>query len=95
MLLGMTGPADAALPVPLVTLEGVRVTQGGTTVLSDVTFTVRAGEAWLLTGPNGGGKSSLLGVLRGDLSPQEGRRRYVLEGECACRQCGRGGCCRW
>ncbi|WP_188963716.1 ATP-binding cassette domain-containing protein [Deinococcus aquiradiocola] len=77
----MTGPADAALPVPLVTLEGVRVTQGGATVLSDVTFTVRAGEAWLLTGPNGGGKSSLLGVLRGDLSPQEGRRRYVLEGE--------------
>ena len=50
-------------------------------VLQNLNFQLRPGEAWLLTGPNGGGKSSFLGLLRGDLSPTSGRRSYVLEGQ--------------
>ncbi|WP_407568995.1 ATP-binding cassette domain-containing protein [Deinococcus altitudinis] len=70
------------LPVPpLVTLQDVSVTQGGQVVLSDLNFRLLPGEAWLLTGPNGGGKSSFLGLLRGDLSPMSGTRRYTLEGQ--------------
>ncbi len=50
-------------------------------VLQGLNWQLRPGEAWLLTGPNGGGKSSFLGLLRGDLSPVSGRRSYVLEGQ--------------
>jgi len=64
-----------------VTLHDVSATQGGLTVLSGLTWQLAPGEAWLLTGPNGGGKSSFLGLLRGDLSPMSGTRRYVLEGQ--------------
>ncbi|XLE19980.1 ATP-binding cassette domain-containing protein [Deinococcus radiomollis] len=66
---------------PLVTLQDVSVTQGGLTVLSGLNFQLFPGEAWLLTGPNGGGKSSFLGLLRGELSPMSGTRRYTLEGQ--------------
>lgn len=62
-------------------LRDVSVTQGGVTVLNGLNFRLLPGEAWLLTGPNGGGKSSFLGLLRGDLSPMSGTRRYTLEGQ--------------
>ncbi|MGY2892661.1 ATP-binding cassette domain-containing protein [Deinococcus sp. UYEF24] len=73
-------PSRAPAP-PLVTLQDVSVTQGGVAVLSRLNFRLFPGEAWLLTGPNGGGKSSFLGLLRGDLSPMSGVRRYTLEGQ--------------
>ena len=66
---------------PLVTLRDVRVTQGGKVVLDNLNWQLLPGEAWLLTGPNGGGKSSFLGLLRGDLSPAAGTRTYHLDGQ--------------
>lgn len=69
------------MSAPIVTLDDVRVTQGGVSVLSGLNFRLLPGEAWLLTGPNGGGKSSFLGLLRGDLSPVSGQRTYVLDGQ--------------
>ncbi|WP_424951665.1 ATP-binding cassette domain-containing protein [Deinococcus sp.] len=66
---------------PLVRLEAVSVNQGGVPVLTDIDFELHPGEAWLLTGPNGGGKSTLLGLLRGELSPSSGTRRYFLDGQ--------------
>ena len=66
---------------PLVTLQDVSVTQGGRAVLGGVNWRLLPGETWLLTGPNGGGKSSFLGLLRGDLSPASGTRTYHLEGQ--------------
>ncbi len=71
----------APSPDPLVTLVQVSAAQGGVVVLQGLNFQLLPGEAWLLTGPNGGGKSSFLGLLRGDLSPGSGRRSYVLEGQ--------------
>ncbi len=41
-------------------------------VLSEVDLTVRAGEHWVLMGPNGGGKSTLLSVLAGRRHPSSG-----------------------
>ncbi len=41
--------------------------------LAPVGLQVSAGERLLVTGPNGGGKSTLLRVLAGDLAPSEGR----------------------
>ncbi|ULH15621.1 ATP-binding cassette domain-containing protein [Deinococcus sp. KNUC1210] len=70
----------ASPALPLASLEAVSVNQGGVPILADIQFELFPGEAWLLTGPNGGGKSTLLGLLRGDLSPSSGTRRYFLDG---------------
>ena len=66
---------------PLASFKAVSVNQGGVPILADIEFELFPGEAWLLTGPNGGGKSTLLGLLRGDLSPTSGTRRYFLDGQ--------------
>lgn len=62
-------------------------------VLSDISFTVETGELMVLLGPNGMGKSTLLGCLAGVLWPQYGSvlydgvpRRQSAEAELAIRQ---------
>jgi molybdate transport system ATP-binding protein len=49
-------------------IEFHRVTAGypGVRVLTDLDWTVRRGDRWLVTGPNGSGKSSLLSLVSGD-----------------------------
>ena len=47
--------------------------QKGRWVLRNVSFTVEAGEVLGILGPNGRGKTTLLRLLMGLLSPQEGR----------------------
>ncbi len=72
---------DASREVePLAELSGVS-TGRGLPPLEGVTFRLRPGEAWLISGPNGGGKSTFLKLLRGELSPTRGNRRYVLDGQ--------------
>ncbi len=48
------------------------IDRGDRRVLSDATFTLESGEALLVTGDNGAGKSSLLRVLAGFLAPAAG-----------------------
>jgi alpha-D-ribose 1-methylphosphonate 5-triphosphate synthase subunit PhnL len=57
--------------------------QGGTTlsVLQDVSFVVHAGEALVLTGPSGIGKSTLLRILYGNYRPSAGRVTIRHEGK--------------
>lgn len=50
---------------PLLTVSGVAKAFGGNQVLSDVSFTLRAGEIVGLLGPNGSGKSTLLNAISG------------------------------
>lgn len=50
-------------------LNRVNVRYGGTTILREVSWSVRAGESWALLGANGSGKSTLLSLLLGD-NPQ-------------------------
>ncbi len=52
--------------------------RGGRQVFRDVSFAVGVGEALLVTGPNGVGKSSLLRLAAGLLGPTQGR--LALEG---------------
>jgi heme exporter protein A len=46
--------------------------RGERTVFRDVSFTLRAGEALIVTGRNGAGKSSLIAILAGLLHPASG-----------------------
>jgi heme exporter protein A len=52
--------------------EGLACLRGERVVFADLSFSVGAGEAVLLVGANGAGKSSLLRVLAGLLPPLEG-----------------------
>ena len=57
---------------PLLQAENVRLTFGGITAISDVSFRVEAGEFFAVIGPNGAGKTSLLNVLNGVYRPSSG-----------------------
>ncbi|CAM3962959.1 ABC-F family ATP-binding cassette domain-containing protein [Deinococcus marmoris] len=54
-------------PSEVLSVRASRVWRGENRILSDVHLDVRRGERVALTGPNGGGKSTLLGALLGTL----------------------------
>jgi iron complex transport system ATP-binding protein len=56
----------------VIRLEGVTVERDGTAILQNLSWTVRAGENWVLFGPNGAGKTTLLQLLNGYLWPTRG-----------------------
>ncbi len=56
----------------VVALRGVAVRTGGTTILGPIDLTIGAGEHWVLLGPNGGGKTTLLSLIGGRLHPSSG-----------------------
>jgi ATPase subunit of ABC transporter with duplicated ATPase domains len=62
-----------------VTVEKLQFSYPGTDapVLSNLTFTVEAGERIAIIGPNGIGKTTLMRVLAGELAPSSGRISWV------------------
>jgi molybdate transport system ATP-binding protein len=58
--------ASPALAEPVIELRNISVSYGGTPILRDVSWTVRAGERWAVLGPNGSGKTTLLSLICGD-----------------------------
>ena len=62
-----------------VTVEKLRFVYPGSQlpVLEDVSFTVEAGERVAIIGPNGIGKTTLMGCLAGELTPTAGRITWV------------------
>jgi branched-chain amino acid transport system ATP-binding protein len=59
--------------MPALAAEGVIVSFGGLTALSDVSIDVEDNAVTGLIGPNGAGKSTMLGVLSGLIRPRSGR----------------------
>jgi ABC-type Mn2+/Zn2+ transport system ATPase subunit len=57
----------------MVRAEGLAVGYGGEPVLRDVTFAAGAGQSVCVLGPNGGGKTTLLRALIGELPASAGR----------------------
>lgn len=69
-----TTPVTPAKTVsgPGIKFDNIGLTLGRTEILRDVSFTVGAGTVHALVGPNGGGKSSLIKTLLGQM-PHRGR----------------------
>jgi ABC-type Mn2+/Zn2+ transport system ATPase subunit len=66
---------------PLIAAEGLAVAYpGGPPVLEGVTATIRRGMRVGVLGPNGGGKTTLLRALLGELKPAAGQ--LVVRGRC-------------
>lgn len=58
---------------PVIELKSVDYEQQGTRILSDIRWSIRAGEHWAVLGPNGSGKTTLLKIACGYLWPSRGR----------------------
>jgi ribose transport system ATP-binding protein len=67
-------PADlqSTDPPPLLAVHGVTKRFAGVTALQDVSLHLIAGEVLALMGENGAGKSSLVKILAGSLTPEAG-----------------------
>ena len=61
--------------IPAVTLRGVGFCYGGPPVLEDVNLSIGQREAVCIVGPNGGGKTTLVKLILGLLTPQRGEIR--------------------
>jgi ABC-type Mn2+/Zn2+ transport system ATPase subunit len=64
-------------PGPLIEAEGLAAGYDGRPAISAVSFTLRPGERMALLGPNGGGKTTLLRALLGELPPLAGSLRVA------------------
>jgi zinc transport system ATP-binding protein len=60
------------LTEPVIALRDVTFSYGGEPVLENVTFSVDDREAVCVVGPNGGGKTTLVRLILGLLTPQHG-----------------------
>ncbi len=65
--------SERAIGDVILQVEDVSLSFGGVKALQNVSFDVRKHEIRAIIGPNGAGKSSMLNVVNGVYSPQQGR----------------------
>jgi iron complex transport system ATP-binding protein len=68
----MPSAASVRHQPPLLAVSNLRVQRGDATLLHDVSWRVERGQHWVILGPNGCGKTSLLKALTGYLSTTAG-----------------------
>jgi branched-chain amino acid transport system ATP-binding protein len=65
--------SDIAAGDVLLSVEDVSLSFGGVKAIRGVSFDIRKGEIRAIIGPNGAGKTSMLNVINGFYTPQQGR----------------------
>src|SRR4030095_2839778 len=65
-----------SLEKPILAVENLPLDRSGRRILQDITLTLCRGEFLGVIGPNGGGKTTLLRVLLGVISPSRGSARW-------------------
>ena len=70
---------DARTTSALLYLDAVSVSFDGFRALNDLSLTVQPGEMRAIIGPNGAGKTSMLNVINGFYTPQQGRITFKGE----------------
>ncbi len=76
----------------LMEVRNVSLSFGGVKAITDISFDVRKGEIRAIIGPNGAGKTSMLNVINGFYTPQQGtivfrgRERRAMKPHHAVRQ---------
>ncbi len=63
--------------MPAISFDSVTFSYGGPNVLEDATFSVAQGDFVSIVGPNGGGKTTMLKLMLGLLTPQQGTIRLL------------------
>lgn len=67
-------------PETIISLRGISQQWDRRSVLSDINFDVRRGDFIAITGPNGGGKTTLLRIILKLLKPTAGSVTYLRDG---------------
>lgn len=57
---------------PILEVSGLRIQRASTRILDGIDWRIEPGQHWVILGPNGSGKTSLLSALAGYLTPTEG-----------------------
>ncbi|MCM1348799.1 MAG: metal ABC transporter ATP-binding protein [Firmicutes bacterium] len=64
---------------PVIELSDINFKREGRTILSNVNFTINHGDFIAITGPNGGGKTTLMRIILRLLAPDSGKVVYCDE----------------
>jgi len=72
--------ADATRSETLISMQDVTVKYDKTIILAGLNWTVNSGENWVILGPNGCGKTTLLNLVNGD-NPQAYANKIYLFGK--------------
>ena len=72
-------PSGIATGEVLLAVDNVSLSFGGVKAIRDVSFDIRKGEIRAIIGPNGAGKTSMLNVINGFYTPQQGRITFKGE----------------
>ncbi|MFA6262664.1 MAG: ABC transporter ATP-binding protein [Bacteroidia bacterium] len=68
-----------AIGAPILELDAISLRFGGVQALTSISFNVLEHEVRAIIGPNGAGKSSMLNVINGVYTPQEGSIKFLGE----------------
>lgn len=76
----MLSPDEIDLRPELLRVSHVNMERNGKRVLENIDFSVRRGDFFAVTGPNGGGKTTLMRIILGLLEPTSGSVEFMQNG---------------